>query len=238
MFVNPSAFRYEDPPASATLVNPNETPVHRKKEAEGWFETLTRVEQRTAVCNDVETCLQTVPLEFFLTHVLPPLHPSIDVGAIIQSLKTSGAIKRGRFTAFYRNPAKMAGTENKVFKHLEKIVDALTAAATTDGVQPRMKFICNPDGVPTSIHRHNHTRPDAYELVIAAEVDGEVRWIDIGLEGEFKLKEYRAKRKDVRTWNERPSSGSHCLIFACLLERPEDDLEHVSFHARRCKKAV
>ena len=69
-----------------------------------------------------------VDYDFFQRNILPPLHPSIDIGKVLTRLKVDGILVNGRWQQFPQDPWKYAAgdvkderAENKVFANLETL---------------------------------------------------------------------------------------------------------------------
>ncbi len=75
-----------------------------------------------------------LPLDYFLIHVLPPLHPHLDVNRIVENLKSSGKKSRRAITArnrwrgFAQDPAESPRPESRSFEYLTDVVQAITKA--------------------------------------------------------------------------------------------------------------
>lgn len=99
-----------------------------------------------------------LPLDAFLTNVLPPLrhdlHPK-KVVATLAATNTKAAShrpisSRGRWRGFAKDPAKMKGPAKNVFQALENILQSIIeATGLEDAPAP---FRCNPreDSMPAS----------------------------------------------------------------------------------------
>lgn len=98
-----------------------------------------------------------LPLDAFLTNVLPPLRPGLHATTIVSALTTNvsnfvfyGPISsRGRWRAFAEDPIDMEGPARQVFRALEDVIRSICKASGL-GSTPN-HFQCNPKSIPTSI---------------------------------------------------------------------------------------
>jgi len=167
--------------------------------------------EKQAVLRDLDH-VAVVPLDYFNTAVLPPLHPRINIGEIESRLTNSRVLsmKSGRWAAFPRDPEKEASHEDTVFGGLCLVFDAIVQAAQgITGTASKLSFVQKPATPPMS-ERTNTSRPDAYLLLVNKKSVGKYAkrsvhcWDDIAVSFEFK-------KCDGRSGNER-IDVSHTLL--------------------------
>jgi len=132
-----------------------------------------------------------VPLDYFNTAVLPPLHTCIDIQDIENRLcrsKTSSK-ESYRWSSFPKDPEKEA---NLIFGRLSRVFDKVVQlAAEGTGTSPKLTFAQKPTISPTS-ERANISPPDAYLLLVNTKSVGKYatcsahRWDDIAVSFELK----------------------------------------------------
>ncbi len=135
-------------------------------------------------------CIQ-LPVDYFLEHVLPPLHPQMDPRKMVDILKTRGNKSRraitthGRWRGFARNPAESLRDESHVFKYLADVVQAIAKVAGVDDADPTVRFQNNPHGGSDYDLRDDNSLPDAY-LHLHNTLNDTVNWMDIAVPGEYR----------------------------------------------------
>ena len=167
--------------------------------------------EKQAVLRDLDH-VAVVPLDYFNTAILPPLHPRIDIGVIESRLYGSGVLsmKSDRWAAFPQDPEKEASHEDTVFAPLSLVFDAIVQAVEeSTGTASKLSFVQRPATPPTS-ERTNISCPDAYLLLVNKKSVGKnVKcpvhcWEDIAVSFGFK-------KRDGRSGNER-RDVSHILL--------------------------
>lgn len=161
---------------------------------------------KTAVIRDLDR-IAVVPLDYFNTACLPPLHRQIDLAYIESSLCDNGVLSldAGRWTVFFLDPEAESCHEDVVFGRLSGVFDAIVQAASdVTSTAAKLKFVHKPTTAPTS-ERTNTSRPDAYLRLANKKSVGEYAthfvdcWDDIAVSFEFKKRngESKGERADV-----------------------------------------
>ncbi|KAJ3531368.1 hypothetical protein NM688_g7587 [Phlebia brevispora] len=135
-----------------------------------------------------------IPLEYFVEHVLPPLHPDINVDAVFQKLKRAGKgtrrpiTKSGRWWGFGQDPMNTRYSVSRSYVHFPKIIDAIVQYGAPHGFVPCLDFMHNPRPFPTHKTRDDSVFPDAFMLPSGTSKT-DVKWADIGVVGEYDKNE-------------------------------------------------
>lgn len=131
-----------------------------------------------------------LPTKYFLDHILPPLHPSIDLKQVVARLKTWGKksqrtiTKAGRWWGFPKNPEDLHHEKSAAYQHFTRTVRAIATCGAPENVTPGLQFVLNPEYHETSEDRRDNTLPNVY--MVPSETDtSDVRWMDISVFGEF-----------------------------------------------------
>ncbi|KAJ3554522.1 hypothetical protein NM688_g3064 [Phlebia brevispora] len=131
-----------------------------------------------------------VPLEYFIEHVLPPLHPNIDIDTVLQDLRRAGRGNRhpitrsGRWWGFGQDPTSTKHSVSRSYIHFPKIVDAIVKYRAPHGMNPSVDFMHNPKPIPPWRKRGETAFPDAFMLLRGAS-KSDVKWTDIWIVGEY-----------------------------------------------------
>lgn len=130
-----------------------------------------------------------VPVQYFLKHVLPPLHPQIDLDKTLSRLKRGARshrpiTKAGRWRGFSKDPENTEHDRKSSFLNFPKMVNAIAKSGAPAGVQPSLKISFNPIQGINSVDRDERSLPDAYLVTRDTEAN-EVRWGNIGVAGEY-----------------------------------------------------
>ncbi|KAI0342412.1 hypothetical protein BDW22DRAFT_1357756 [Trametopsis cervina] len=181
---------------------------------------------RDAVMTDAGSRIPQVPFDYFRHNLLPPLHPTLDVGRIIEELRKNGTIKdivhgdttESRWASFPVDPADSKASENKTFAPFADIADAVAKAAFDTQVKKkkerkgkktktfpltqRTTFVCNPNRTPPSTNRSNSSMPDGYALLTKPLVPRRdiTHWDNIVIAGEKKK---HSTSKDINDNNRK-----------------------------------
>lgn len=173
---------------------------------------------------DAGSRIPQVPFDYFRHNLLPPLHPTLDVGRIIEELRKNGTIKdivhgdatESRWASFPVDPADSKASENKTFAPFADIANAVAKAAfdtqvkkkkERKGKKPktfpltqRTTFVCNPNRTPPSTNRSNSSMPDGYALLTKPLVPRRdiTHWDNIAIAGEKKKHSTSKDINDVR----------------------------------------
>lgn len=142
-----------------------------------------------------------LPTEYFLDHILPPLHSSIDLKKVIQKLKTYGRkshrpiTKAGRWWGFPKNPQDVDHYEGRTaYQHFPRIVRAIAKCGAPKGVKPGLQFVLDPEYQNEPDERQEATLPNAY--MVPPEMDASsARWMEISVFGEYD--KYRTAEQHV-----------------------------------------
>ena len=152
---------------------------------------------------DLGHSVPQVPRQIFtdLNGILPPLKKGIDIERVVDLLEERNHICGSRWSTFDRDPRDYINLENRVFKDIEDIAEAIEEASGI-GADPTLVFKCNPDMSPDSSTRpDNRTKPDAYGILadtyVAPEDGGRARWIDVAVPAEFKKSDKDDQDVDV-----------------------------------------
>jgi hypothetical protein len=163
---------------------------------------------RTAVLEDLGSSISQVPYEFFEANVLPPLHTSIRVGRVVDKLKKTGIIVRGRWKYFPQDPYLYAksssdvhGTENEVFGRLVPLIsDIIKSTESRRGRTQLVEYLSLPNNIPISSFNEKSGKPDGYFIFIdgrSSSSQGRHYWRDIATPAEFKLQDTRNDLQNV-----------------------------------------
>ncbi|KAL4074509.1 hypothetical protein V8B97DRAFT_1868896 [Scleroderma yunnanense] len=193
------------PPSTQPSITPDTVPRGRNT-SQPSYRTGDLNLGKTAVIRDLDR-IAVVPLDYFNTAVLPPLHPQIELADIESSLYDTGVLSldTDRWAAFPVDPEADSSHEDVVFGRLSGIFDAIVqAAANATGTAAKLNFKQKPATAPTS-ERTNTSRPDAYLLLVNQKsVGGHAKrsvdcWDDIAVSLEFKKRngESEGERADV-----------------------------------------
>lgn len=158
---------------------------------------------RRAVLEDLGATIPQVSLQDFIAHLAPP-QPHFDLEATIEALKADpeGLLPPdSRWKGFDVDPKDQNGTEDTIFQPLpeifNKVVEKITANSALATDNCLVEFLHNPTMAPTSVERHNMTRPDGY-LVLKDRDKKLVSWADVLLSCEYKPKDGPKYLDDVR----------------------------------------
>ncbi|KAJ3545073.1 hypothetical protein NM688_g5672 [Phlebia brevispora] len=131
-----------------------------------------------------------VPTRYFLKHVLPPLHPNIDVDKVLVKLRRhrkgsqKAITKAGRWWGFAKDPAEVERPKTG-FSHFPKLVDAIAKCGAPKGTNPSLQVLHNPEPTTYGENRHIDELPDAY--MVAPSIDRtKVSWADVAVIGEYE----------------------------------------------------
>ena len=152
---------------------------------------------------DLGATIPQVSLQDFIAHLAPP-QPHFDLEATVRALDADpeGLLPPdSRWKAFDVDPKDQNGTEDTIFQPLpeifNKVVEKITANSMLAADNCLVEFLHNPTMAPTSIERHNMTRPDGY-LVLKDGGNGKlVSWADVLLSCEYKRKDGPEDLDDV-----------------------------------------
>ncbi len=130
-----------------------------------------------------------VPVQYFLEHVLPPLHPRIDLERTLSKLKRGTRshrpiTKAGRWWGFSDDPESTKHSRKTSFLNFPRMVNAIAECGAPAGVQSSLEILFNPHQGITSVDRDEQSLPDAY-LVTRGTQKSEVGWGDISVAGEY-----------------------------------------------------
>jgi hypothetical protein len=170
-------------------------------------------EARDAVLDDLGETIPEISFQDFLDHLAPPL-PAFDLDATMKSLKSGRPptlSSSNRWLSFPNEPKISGSNEREVFGPISVIFEKVVAAvaANSDGRlqdDRTIDLVHNPNQAPASLEsfRGNESRSDGY-LVLRDDKgmprttkEGKVRWADIVLSCEYKLKDGLGDRDDVR----------------------------------------
>ncbi|KAI5984940.1 hypothetical protein EDD15DRAFT_2374621 [Pisolithus albus] len=149
--------------------------------------------------------IPSVSLDYFESHVLPPLPHGVDVTKIKESLRDAAIWCEGsqQWAVFETNPKKSRKSEHDAFKPLSRVFDAVVheARQTIGNRETTLKYGSRPAKSPTS-ERSNSTRPDAFLLLREKKsIDDKTdtsndSWNDIAVSFEFKKGTGEEDRED------------------------------------------
>ena len=146
----------------------------------------------------VSTTLGTARIatvQYFLAHILPPLHSQINLDNVVAKLKRQGRkshrpiTKAGRWWGFPKDPEDASRSTQTAFVNFPRIVDAIFKCGAPKGVTPSLDTLHNPRQGTYAEHRNHESLPDAY-MVTRGTDKNDVQWGDVGIVGEY----------DVGTW--------------------------------------
>ena len=159
---------------------------------------------RNAVMEDLGPAIPEVEYDFFRHHILPPLHPSIDIDQIITRLEADEIIVGGRWKRFPQDPwtyttgpSNQRRSENETFARLEGLLQDITERSEVDASKT-VEYKSLPDYTPTCSFEEKKGRPDAFFVLSTAQDVGKPYWRDIVTPAEFKLKDTCDDLQDVR----------------------------------------
>jgi hypothetical protein len=166
---------------------------------------------RVAVLLDLGSHVPMTTFEDFLKYLAPP-QPRFDLGATIRSLKSGTdpvLTSSNKWSMFPDAPKDSKDSEDTVFRPMPEIFTKVVAAiiATSRGRLSEedriIDFLQNPSRAPTSNERHNESRPDGYFLLkhrkrVMNNGKEVVRWDDVALSCEYKLKDGNNDLDDAR----------------------------------------
>lgn len=172
------------PPTTLPTGAVTETPTSKLEVRQQIYHADNLDSKREANFNDLSCSTKVVPVDYFLKSLLPPLHSSIDIDDVVEKMKASHVIKRGRFKYFPRDPCNLPGDENRVFMRLEMLVKAIEKTAKPSK-PPTLRFVHRGTVTPKPGARpSNKSRPDSFGELIDG-VPG-VHWQQLGFVGEVK----------------------------------------------------
>ena len=157
---------------------------------------------RLAVLDDLGSCIPEIPFRTFMDHLAPP-QPNFDLEATITSLKSASILTAiDRWTVFDKAPKDRDCSEDAAFKPIPdiftQVVDEIVANSQSKLTKADRStdFVQNPSRAPTSVERHNASRPDGY-LLVKDRKPGSVSWADVVLSCEYKRKDGDEELDDV-----------------------------------------
>lgn len=129
---------------------------------------------------------------YFLDHILPPLHPAIDLDEVIEKLKTCGKksqhaiTKAGRWWGFPKDPEVVRRhiKSSAAYKHFPRIIQAIADCGAPEGVEPNLQIVLNPEYQNITERRNEASLPGAY-MVPPEKIASGGRWTDISIIGEY-----------------------------------------------------
>ncbi|KAF7797341.1 hypothetical protein EIP86_008536 [Pleurotus ostreatoroseus] len=134
-----------------------------------------------------------LPIRYFLDHVLPPLHPAIDLDETLAKLKNYGdngqhpITKIGRWWGFPKNPWDLQRRNSRdAYRTLPRVVNAIAECGAPRGVRPSLQLSMNPECEDLA-HikvRGVHVLPNAYMVPLGIPAK-KARWKDISVIGEY-----------------------------------------------------
>ena len=161
---------------------------------------------------DLREVVTQVSRQYFLDHLLPDLHPDIDLDATVAKLRED-SVKNRRWCIWPRDPSNTKGRNRKplhedvVFKRLEtltsQILDACVSESKVARDDVKCFLKCNPSRAPQSFSRNNDSRPDAYAVLQSTDTATsddpvkKVQWRQIAVTGEFKKRRTPRSTSDV-----------------------------------------
>ena len=160
--------------------------------------------RQTTLVKDLGPAIPEVEYNFFRHHILPPLHPSIDIDKIITRLQADKIIVNGRWQQFPEDPWTYAvkdndecNVEHKVFANLEDVVHNVVERSGADSPKT-LEYKSFPDYMsPFSFEEKKG--PKASLVLSTAQDVPNPSWRDIVTPVEFKLQDRYGDLQDVRT---------------------------------------
>ncbi len=132
-----------------------------------------------------------LPIGYFLDHMLPPLHPTINLDEVIEKLRTCGKksqhaiTKAGRWWGFPKDPEAVRRYRGRAaYKHFPRIVRDIAKCGAPEGVKPSLQMVHNPEYQSITERRHEASLPNAYMIPPETDPSGG-RWADISVIGEY-----------------------------------------------------
>ena len=164
-----------------------------------------------------------VDYEFFQRNILPPLHPSIDIGKILTRLKVDGILVNGRWQQFPQDPWEYAAgdvkdersAEDKVFANLETLARSIIERSGANA-QKILTYKCLSDYAPVCSFETKTRKPDAFFVFDEDQrAPDNLHWCSIATPAEFKLQD---RCEDVQSVRSRSLSyGSIRIIYVWSL---------------------
>ncbi|KAJ3543490.1 hypothetical protein NM688_g5849 [Phlebia brevispora] len=141
-----------------------------------------------------------VSIRYFLDHVLPPLHSSIDLDTVLERLRrhrqgSRGPITRnGRWWGFAKDPAQVKRPKTG-FSNFLGIVSAIARCSISKSTKPGLQLLQNPRPTRGSARYDAEALPDAY--MVAPDADRtRVTWTDVVVIGEHE-KYFHSKEENI-----------------------------------------
>ncbi|KAJ3557295.1 hypothetical protein NM688_g1549 [Phlebia brevispora] len=128
-----------------------------------------------------------VPIQFFLDHILPPLHAELNLERLISNGAFSNAVTmRGQMWGYTKkSPSGIHSKDvKKAFASLQRGIRAVAKAVQHIG-DPELLFCNNKGGQSTFERRTDESLPDAFFLARDAS-ERSVQWSDIAAFGEYQ----------------------------------------------------
>jgi hypothetical protein len=205
-----------------------DTPTHRKTSAD-YHGPEYKVElSRTAVLHDIGPGVPEVAFQFFCDHLLPRLHPNVNIKGVIKKLQESGDITDdGRWQVFPKDPYTYAknkidirATENKVFGNLTSVIEAIEKHSGVPANFCTTQYKSLPHMTPIGCFDKKDGKPDGFFCLESRHHDppGGRRyyWRDITAAAEFKLLNTQEALQDVSLRSFSTISGSpHSHFLSC-----------------------
>lgn len=215
------------PPPKAELPTENETSIRPSANLEHPALNGVIVDRRDAAMRNLDYKVPEETVDYFINSLLPGVHQTIDVDAVVKKLGEQGVIaapnpensdEAKRWADFNKDPVEYSSTrapkggtkhEDEVFKPLQWIYDAVISCATKGLQVPPNQTVAMrllPRISPTS-DREIKTKPDAIfvtkdaadRMSSASTNKKEKRpwWYDIAVSAEFKKANDPEDRDDV-----------------------------------------
>jgi hypothetical protein len=154
---------------------------------------------RSIVLLDLGEAIPQVTVDYFFDYLLPKLPDNIDFSTVLDNLKEPSerdgehvaTLHNNRWTCFPVDPIHDKGWENDIYRRLEELTQSIHEAAGLANNARTVVFKCCPNGVPSSSHRDNSSRPDAYAIDAGADFK-RAEWHQIALPAEFKKNDTEA----------------------------------------------
>ncbi|KAF7799145.1 hypothetical protein EIP86_010376 [Pleurotus ostreatoroseus] len=164
-----------------------ETPCSAPKTQDRKFKEADIEGKRDSITFDASPKTRQVSVDYFLKHVLPPLHKDLNLTEVIEELRENQVIHDDRFTDFEFDPIDIDSTEARVFAAVEKMADRIIQTAEdSTGLKPTVKFLNLGNVAPDSQARDWSAKPD-FVGVLTPWIKGQIlRWFRIVLSGEWK----------------------------------------------------
>lgn len=171
-----------------------------------------------------------VPMQYFLQHVLPPLHHDLDASQILRTLKSTrnGTYSRlitlrDRWRGFPVDPAQSKDSTTRVLQHLLDITKGIVGATGLEkqGVEPTLRFLENTSTMDPALG----TRPDV-SLVHGSDSS----WRSIAACGAYTKNDSVSDIREVDRFCNFPNLQNSVLY---PLEHRENHVNFRWFHAQR-----